>query len=284
MKTTLVVMAAGMGSRFGGLKQAAPITESGRGILDFSIFDAKKAGFDQVVFIIRKEIEDDFIELVGKRIEKMIPVSYVLQDMSILPEGRKKPFGTAQAILNCKDIVNTPFAIINADDYYGRHAFESIHEHLLHAKNGEYCMVAYQLDKTLSNNGVVNRGVCQIKDGYLNEVVETLNISSKGEYTKDDVTHTLPLDTPVSMNLWGLTPDFFPFLEKKFNEFLSTCDRMKDELVIADVIFDQLKEKTATCKVYHNADKWCGITYKEDLGEVREILCGYIKEGYYPGF
>ncbi len=284
MKTTLVVMAAGMGSRFGGLKQAAPITETGRGILDFSIYDAKRAGFDEVVFIIRKEIEADFIELVGKRIEKTIPVKYVLQDMSLLPEGRKKPFGTAQAILNCKDVVKNPFCIINSDDYYGRHAFDSIHEHLIHARNGEYAMVAYQLDKTLSKNGDVNRGVCKIENGLLKEVVETLNIDSNGDYTKDGVKYHLSLDTPVSMNLWGLTSDIFPVLEENFNHFLSTCDKMKDELIIADVIFDQLKKGNATCKVYHNLDRWCGITYKEDLDEVKEILNGYIKDGYYPNF
>ncbi len=284
METTLVVMAAGMGSRFGGLKQAAPITESGRGILDFSIHDAKEAGFDRVVFILRKEIEEDFHHLVGERIEKIMPTEYVLQDMSLLPEGRKKPFGTAQAVLNCKDVVKTPFAIINADDYYGRHAFKEIHNHLVSAKKGDFCMVSYQLDRTLSENGDVNRGVCRIDDGYLTEVVETLGINHQGQYQKDGKTFTLPLNTPVSMNLWGLTPDFFPYLEQEFGNFYAHCNKEKDELVIADVIFSAIAEGLAKVKVYHNKDRWCGITYKEDLAEVKEILCGYVKEGYYPGF
>lgn len=284
METTLVVMAAGMGSRFGGLKQAAPITESGRGILDFSIYDAKQAGFDQVIFIIRKEIEDDFKNLVGKRIEKMIPVQYVLQDMSLLPQGRKKPLGTAQAILNCKDVVKTPFSIINADDYYGRHAFKEIHQHLVNAKEGDYCMVSYELSKTLSENGSVNRGVCQVENGYLKEVVETLQIDGEGNYQKDGKSYHLAPDTPVSMNLWGISNGFFPFLEKEFEHFYHHADLMKDELVIADVIFSAIQKKFATVKVYHNQDRWCGITYKEDLDEVKKILNGYVKEGYYPGF
>lgn len=284
METTLVVMAAGMGSRFGGLKQAAPITESGRGILDFSIHDAKEAGFDKVVFILRKEIEEDFRHLIGERIEKIIPTEYVLQDMSLLPQGRKKPLGTAQAVLDTKNVVRTPFAIINADDYYGRHAFKEIHDHLVVAQEGDFCMVSYQLDKTLSENGEVNRGVCKIDNGYLREVVETIGINHLGQYEKDGKSFLLDGKTPVSMNLWGLTPDFFPYLENEFHTFYEHCNKEKDELVIADVIFSAIHKGLAKVKVYYNKDRWCGITYKEDLPEVQNMLCRYVKEGYYPGF
>lgn len=284
METTLVVMAAGMGSRFGGLKQAAPITKDGKGILDFSVYDAKKAGFSKVVFIIRKEIEKDFKELVGNRIAQHIDVEYVLQDLSALPEGRKKPFGTGQAILCCKDVVKTPFAIINADDYYGPNGFVEIQKHLTNAKKGEYCMVAYQLDKTISENGTVNRGVCEIKDGYLTHIHEACGINSHFVYQEEGKDITLAYNTPVSMNLWGLTPDIFEHLEKAYDAFLKNADLMKDELFIQMVIFDALKDKQASVKVYHNTDKWFGITYKEDLPAVQESLNNYIKEGLYPEF
>lgn len=284
MKTTLVVMAAGMGSRFGGLKQAAPITDDGKGILDFSIHDAKKAGFSKVIFIIRKEIEDDFKKLVGQRIEKEIEVEYVLQDLSDLPEGRKKPFGTGQAILCCKDVVKTPFAIINADDYYGPNGFVDIQKHLQTAGKGEYCMVAYSLEKTISENGSVNRGICKIENGYLSAIKEACGIHPDYTYNDKDQTISLAKDTPVSMNLWGLTPDIFKHLEKAYEEFLKTADLMKDELFIQMVIFDALKKNEASVKVYYNQDQWYGITYKEDLPEVKARLNQYIKEGFYPGF
>ena len=284
MDTTLVILAAGMGSRFGGLKQAAPITPDGKGILDFSVYDAKKAGFNKVVFIIRKEIEEDFKELVGNRIEKTIDVEYVLQDNSDLPEGRKKPFGTGQAILCCKDIVKTPFAIINSDDYYGPHGFEEIHRHLTDAKAGEYCMVAYQLDRTLSQNGTVNRGVCEIENDKLVSIEEALKIHADGTYLRNGEERKLPLDTPVSMNLWGLTTDIFPLLEKGYQNFLKTADLMNDEFFIQDVIFQAIQDNVASVKVYHNLDKWYGITYREDLKEVQDNLNAYIKDGYYPGF
>ena len=284
MDTTLVIMAAGMGSRFGGLKQAAPITEDGKGILDFSVYDAKKAGFNKVVFIIRKEIEDDFKNLIGNRISKEIDVEYVIQSTADLPEGRKKPFGTGQAILCCKDVVKTPFAIINSDDYYGPNAFVEIHKHLTEAKAGEYCMVAYQLDKTFSENGTVNRGVCQIENGYLKSIKETFKIDSNGKYEDEGKTISLALDTPVSMNLWGLTPDIFPILQSEYDKFLHTADLSKDEIYIQLVIFEAMKRGDASVKVYTNHDKWYGITYKEDLPEVQKNLNKYIEEGLYKGF
>lgn len=283
MDTTLVVMAAGMGSRFGGLKQATPITPDGRCLLDFSIYDAKKAGFNKVVFIIREEIEADFKRLVGDRISKIIPVTYVLQDLSELPEGRKKPFGTAQAVLCCKDVVKGPFAILNADDYYGRNAFKEMHDHLLSAKDGEWCMVAYELGKTISENGSVNRGVCKLKDGYLEKIVETMDIDSNGTYEDNGKKVTLDKKTPVSMNIWGLTSNIFPFIEKKYEEFLANANLMKDEFYIPNVIFQAIDEGLASVKVYTNDDQWYGMTYKEDLDEVKKALNGYVKKGFYEG-
>jgi len=281
MKTTLVIMAAGMGSRFGGLKQATAITEDGRGILDFSCYDAQKAGFEDVVFILRKDIEEEFKERIGNRIASTMPVTYVIQDTSVLPEGRKNPFGTGHAILSCKDVVKNPFCIINADDYYGSHAFKEIHDHLASAHNGEYCMVAYPLDKTLSSNGTVNRGICDIKNGYLVDTIEAFDIDSKGKGTFKGKETQFALDTPVSMNLWGLTPDVFSYLQSKYEEFLKTANLMKDEFFLQEGINEGIRQG-ATLKVYHNQDRWYGMTYKEDLPEVKKAMETFIKEGLYP--
>lgn len=283
MKTTLVVMAAGMGSRFGGLKQATPITPDGRCLLDFSVYDAKEAGFDDVVFIIRKEIEADFKRLVGDRIASRIPTQYVLQDMSSLPEGRKKPFGTAQAILCCQNLVHNPFAVINADDYYGKSAYAILHQHLIQAKPGEYCMVAYEFEKTSSKNGAVNRGVCSIENGFLKQVVETIDIQADGTYELNGIKHQLDLKTPVSMNIWGLTPDVFPFIAKKYDEFLKHADLMKDEFYIPKVMEQALEEKVATIRAYPDLDQWYGMTYQADLAEVRQALTAYVEQGRYQG-
>ncbi len=278
---TLVVMAAGMGSRFGGLKQAEPITKDGKAIIDFSVYDAKKAGFTKVVFIIREDMADDFKTLVGNRIEKTIKVEYVFQDMSDVPEGRKKPFGTSQAILCCKDTVKEPFAIINADDYYGANAFFEIAEHLKNAENGDFAMVAYELEKTVSPNGTVSRGVCQVENGYLTDVKEVLKIYNDMTYEEDANKGTLASDTPVSMNLWGATPIIFDELEKQYKEFLSTASLLKDEFLIPISIGKMIKTGFATVKVYRNKDKWYGITYREDLPELKEAIEGYINAGLY---
>ena len=284
MNTTLVIMAAGMGSRFGGLKQAQAVTDDGKGILDFSVFDAKKAGFDKVVFIIRKDVEDEFKELIGNRIAKTIDVDYVIQDTSVLPEGRTKPFGTGHAILCCKDVVKTPFCIINADDYYGCHAFIEVEKHLEKAKKGEYAMVAYQMGNTLSKNGTVTRGVCSLsKDGYLQSIEEVQKIDSTGHCVYQGKEGTLPATTPVSMNLWGLTTDIFDILEEEYAKFLKTADLMKDEFYIPLVIGDAVKNGKATVKAYINKDVWHGITYREDLPEVKEAIAGYVKAGLYEG-
>lgn len=283
MKATLVVMAAGMGSRFGGLKQVQPITPDGKGILDFSVYDAKKAGFTKVVFIVREDILEDFKNLIGKRIEKQIDVEYVLQDTSILPEGRKKPFGTAHAILCCKGVVNEPFAIINADDYYGSHAFEDMFKHLSTAKRGEYAMTSYQLKNTLSKNGTVSRGVCKVVDGLLSTVTEYSNIDENGCLQKDGERIALDENTPVSMNLWGLTTDIFEHLQADFDAFLRTANLLKDEIYIPSVISKAVQEGKATVRVFETADKWYGITYREDLEELKTAVGKYIEEGLYEG-
>lgn len=283
METTLVVMAAGMGSRFGGLKQAEPITEDGKGILDFSVYDAKRAGFSRVVFILREDMAEDFRALVGDRIAKSIPVDYVMQDTSLLPAGRKKPFGTGHAIYCCRDAVKGPFAIINADDYYGANAFDEMQRHLATAKAGEFAMTAFRLGNTLSKNGTVSRGVCELEEGYLKRVTEVTGISPDGSCERDGARVTLAADTPVSMNLWGLTTDIFPLLEAEFSAFLEHADLLKDELYIPSVISHALKSGRATVKVLQSADKWYGITYREDLAEIKEAIGAYLREGLYEG-
>ncbi len=279
--TTLVVMAAGMGSRFGGLKQAEPITADGRCILDFSVYDAKRAGFNKVVFIIRRDMEEDFKRLVGDRIAATIQTEYVYQSTDRMPKGRTKPLGTGHAILCCKDVVREPFAIINADDYYGRNAFADMHEHLVNAKNGEYAMTAYHLGNTLSKNGTVSRGVCGIENGYMASVTEVFKISPDGSCEWQGEQTVLPADTPVSMNMWGLTPDIFDLLESEFAVWLKTADVQKEEFYIPMVIFTAVKKEIATVRVYSNTDKWYGITYREDLPEVKEAIGKYVSEGLY---
>ena len=279
MDITLVVMAAGMGSRFGGLKQMTPVTSSGRFLLDFSVYDAVKAGFNKVVFIIRKDFEDDFKQIVGNHIEKSVKVQYVLQDTSILPQGRTKPFGTAHAVLCCKDAVDGPFAIVNADDYYGAHAFVDIYRHLTTACDGQYAMVAYNMGNTISPNGTVTRGVCQVENNKLVKIVETKGIDSNCK--SQDTDEQFTPDTLVSMNLWGLTHNIFPYLQRKFDEFLQTADLSKEEFLIPTVIFDAVREGYATVTAYTNQDKWYGMTHREDLEEVQKALQGYIAQGLY---
>lgn len=280
---TLVVMAAGMGSRFGGLKQAEPITEDGRAIVDFSVFDAKKAGFNKAVFIVREDMKEDFVNLVGNRISEMIDTEYVIQDTACLPAGRTKPFGTAHAIYCCRNAVKEPFAIVNADDYYGSNAFFDIANHLRDAKNGDYAMTAYALSNTLSPNGTVSRGVCTVKNGYLTEIEEITKIAPTMECEKDGKTVKLAADTPVSMNLWGLTPDIFDELDAEYKEFLEKADLMKDEFFIPTVIKNASDKGIAKIKVFENKDKWYGITYREDLQELKNAIGGYIREGLYRG-
>lgn len=284
MNTTLVVMAAGMGSRFGGLKQMEPIGPNGEVLLDFSAYDAKKAGFNKIVFVIKEEIKKDFIEIVGKKIEKVIDVEYVMQDVSNLPEGRKKPWGTTHAILCCKDAVKEPFAVINADDYYGANAFTEIHEHLEKAKGFDFCMVTYDLEKTLSDNGTVARGCCEIENGYLKNIVERTKIDPQGRYTDDGETWTqLPLDQKVSMNLWGFTTDIFAELQKEYDDFMQNANLLKDECLIPTLVDKLIKSGKATVKAYSNKDKWYGITYREDKEEVQKAIKELCDKGLYDG-
>lgn len=279
MNTTLLVMAAGMGSRFGGLKQITPIGPSGEVILDFSIYDAKEAGFDKAVFIIKKAIEKDFRECVGKRIEKMIDVSYVFQETDKIPEEfsslskREKPWGTGHAILCAKDCVNTPFAVINADDYYGKESFKLMHEHLV--SSSDICMVGYKLLNTLTENGTVSRGVCDIDNGYLKGVTEHTALDRNSGFADDTI---------VSMNMWGFTPQIFKTLEKDFYSFLENISNPeKEEFFLPSVVDKLIKEKNERVKVIPTSEKWYGVTYKEDVTAVSTALKNMIDKGLYDG-
>lgn len=276
-KTTLVVMAAGMGSRFGGLKQITPFGPNGEVIVDFSAYDAVEAGFSKVVFIIKKAIEKDFREVAGKRIEKMTDVEYVFQEMDKLPkgftvpDGREKPWGTGHAILCAKDAISTPFAVVNADDYYGKMAYKVIHDYLV--ENNEMCMAGFKLGNTLSENGTVTRGVCETKDGYLTSVVENFNL---------DKNSGIPLDTTVSMNMWGFNKNIFEALEKRFGTFLSNMSNpLKDEFLLPTIVDDMIKNEGAKVRVLTTEDKWYGVTYKEDTEPVRTAIKALVEKGLY---
>lgn len=277
MNTDLVVMAAGMGSRFGGLKQAAPVGPNGEMILDFSVYDAKKAGFNKAVFIIRKDIETDFREACGKRIEKLIDVEYVFQEKDALPkgftmpQGRKKPWGTAHAVLCAAKAVKNPFLVINADDYYGQSVYKVMHDAL--EKGEGMCMAGYELGNTLSENGTVSRGICTVEDGYL------VDISERTDITREC---GLPLDTLVSMNMWGLDADIFPFIENKFTDFLNNhINEEKSEFFLPSVINDRRKEMNMRVKVIPTSEQWHGVTYAEDTENVKKAILELINKGLY---
>jgi NDP-sugar pyrophosphorylase family protein len=282
-EVTLVVMAAGMGSRFGGMKQISPVGPNGEILLDFSVYDAVKAGFTKVVFIIREENEADFRRVIGDRISERIPVEYVYQDMSILPQGRKKPFGTGHAVLCCMGRVNEPFAVINADDYYGKEAFRQIYEHLKSARGMDFSMVAFDLKNTLTDNGTVSRGVCDVNGDRLVSITERTKIKNMS-YTDDGERWiTLPDDTVVSMNFWGFTPEFFPALKADFEHFLATADLQKDEFYLPFAVDKLLQSGAASVKVLYSHDKWYGMTYREDIAAVRSALTAKINDGEYDG-
>ncbi len=296
---TLVVMAAGIGSRYGGLKQIDPVGPSGEVVLDYSVFDALRAGFGRVVFIIRKDIEDAFREKIGRRIERAVDTAYVFQSIDRLPpgfavpEGRIKPWGTAQAILSCQDSVRTPFLAINADDYYGRTAFEAMAGHLGREGGGsgrhEFAMVGYRLANTLSDHGTVARGVCTATaDGYLVGIRELLKIRKFGdavEHTENDA-DWMPLDPEswTSMNFWGFTPGLFVELEARFPEFLRTSAAaiQKAEFLIPEVVGALLREGRARVRILPTQERWFGVTYPEDRPAFRTAILGLIKEGVYP--
>lgn len=282
---TLVVMAAGMGSRFGGLKQIEPVSDDGRVLLDYSVYDAKKAGFDKVVFIIKKQIEKDFREKVGKRIENFIDVDYCFQELNDLPFGfkapkdREKPYGTGQAVLCCKDTVNTPFAVINADDYYGPMAYRQIFKGLDNAPN--YCMVGFRLANTLTENGTVSRGICNIKDGKLLDIVEKTKIADC-KYFENDIWHPLSPDTIVSMNMWGFQTDIFEYLERGFKEFFAEKGQeLKSEFFLPFMVDDLIKAGEKSVDVLVAEDKWYGMTYKEDTPAIKKAIADMIANGIY---
>lgn len=286
---TLVVMAAGMGSRFGSLKQIEPIGKNGEVILDFSVYDAIKAGFTKVVFVIKKAIEKDFKEIVGNRIEKKIKVEYVFQEIDALPngykapEGREKPWGTAHAILCCKDVVKEPFAVVNADDFYGSGAFQKTAEYLQSADNN-YCMVGFRLANTLTENGYVSRGVCVTdSNNHLNSITERTKIFDC-KFTEDDGKTWEPLapDTIVSMNLWGFMPDIFTYIEKGFREFLDEkINTPKSEYYLPSVVSSLIETGEKTVDVLVAEDKWYGVTYKEDKDSVAKAIGQIIENGEY---
>lgn len=287
---TLVVMAAGMGSRFGGLKQIEPIGPGGQAIIDFSVYDALAAGFNKVVFIIKHEIEKEFKEIVGSRIEKMIDVEYAFQELDMLPNGfvcpkdRQKPWGTAHAIYCCRDIVKTPFAVINADDYYGKSAYKKIYEHLKKQK-GDYCMVGFRLENTLTENGTVSRGICDVENGILKSVTERTKIIDC-KYTEDDKVWTeLPPDCIVSMNMWGFTPDIFAHIENDLNEFFKEKINVpKVEYYLPKIVSNVIERGIKDVSVLVAEDRWYGVTYKEDKEGVVKALSKKIDNGEYKGF
>ena len=299
-KPVLVIMAAGMGSRYGGLKQIDPIDQQGHIIMDFSIFDAKCAGFEKVVFIIKKENEVDFKEAIGKRIEKVMDVEYVFQDVHNIPqgfkvpEGRVKPWGTAHAVLSAIDVIHGPFAVINADDYYGRDAFQKIYDYLSSHEDDDkyrYTMVGYQLENTLTENGYVSRGVCSVNDvGELVSVTERTRIEKKGDgaaYTENEgVTWTtLPKSSIVSMNMWGFTASFLQEIKNGFEAFLQeglSTNPMKCEYYLPAVVSNLLADGKASVAVLESEDKWYGITYKEDKPMVVKAIQKLKDTGLYP--
>ena len=299
-KPVLVIMAAGMGSRYGGLKQIDPVDEQGHIIMDFSIFDAKKAGFEKVIFIIKKENEKDFKEAIGARIEREMEVAYAYQDLHDLPggfevpDGRVKPWGTAHAVLSAKDEIDGPFAVINADDYYGGEAFQKIYDYLQsHEDDGKYryAMVGYHLENTLTENGHVARGICEMNaQGELVRVTERTRIEKKGQgaaYTTDEGQSwiSLPEGTIVSMNMWGFTAGFLAEIEKGFAGFLARdCQEnpLKCEYFLPAVVSSLLQEDKAAVAVLETADKWYGVTYKEDKPVVEQAVRAMKQAGLYP--
>ncbi len=292
MKTTLLIMAAGIGSRFGGgIKQLEPVDSNGHIIMDYSIHDAMEAGFNHVVFIIRKDIENEFKEVIGDRIETIcknygVTVDYAFQDIhdipGELPEGRTKPWGTGQAVLAAKKVLKTPFVVINADDYYGKEGFKAVHEYLVNG--GQSCMAGFVLKNTLSDNGGVTRGICKMDgENNLTEVVETKNIVKTVSGAEANGIR-IDIDSLVSMNMWGLTPDFLETLEMGFQEFFEKEvpeNPLKCEYLIPSFIGELLEQGKIAVKVLRTNDTWYGMTYKEDVAAVKESFKEMLNKGLY---
>jgi len=299
-KPVLVIMAAGMGSRFGGLKQIEPISKAGEIILDFSLYDALMAGFNKVIFIIKKENEEAFRALIDEKAGKHMEVEYAFQELDDLPagysvpEGRVKPWGTSHAVLAARKLVDGPIAVINADDYYGPGAFQTIYNFLEKAEDNDkyqYCMVGYQVENTLTENGHVSRGVCETsEDGYLTKVTERTQIQWRDDkiaYTEDDGNNwtELPRGTMVSMNFWGFTPSMMAEMEARFPAFLDKAlaeNPLKGEYFLPGVVDTLIQEGKASVKVLRSADRWYGVTYKEDKQGVVDALQSMKDKGEYP--
>ena len=298
-RATLVIMAAGIGSRFGGgIKQLAPIGPNGEIIMDYSVYDAIEAGFDKVVFVIRKDLEKDFKEVIGNRIAQKVEVAYAYQEVSDIPAeyaekfvGRTKPWGTGQAILCCKDVVSEPFLVINADDYYGKSAFKEAYSYLTSIPSADkiqVCMVGFVLKNTLSENGGVTRGICRVdENGMLQEIIETHNIEKDGDKAvvrEGDIETEYDADSPVSMNMWGLTPEFLNVLEEGFKEFFEKempGNPLKAEYLIPIFIGELLEQGKMSVKVLKTNDTWYGMTYHEDVAAVKDSFKKMLETGVY---
>lgn len=298
-KITLVVMAAGMGSRYGGLKQIDPIDSYGNVIIDFSVYDALKAGFNKIVFVIKHQIEKEFKEVIGDRISQIADVSYVYQELDKIPEGftvpadRVKPWGTAHAILCCKDVIDGPFAVINSDDYYGQQAYKIMFEYLTSDKKDDkygIALMGYRLSNTLTDNGYVSRGICKVENGKLVKIDERTHIEPDGEnakYTEDDGKTFISLsgDSVASMNMWGYNREFIDELEVRFPKFLGDTAKknpLKSEFFLPVVVDDMLKDGIASVDVLTTTDKWYGVTYSEDKPAVTAGIQSLKDKGVYP--
>ena len=295
MKPTLFILAAGMGSRYGGLKQIDGLGPNGEAILDYSVYDALRAGFGKIVFVIRKDFEDDFRRVVLSKYEGKVQCEICFQSVDKVPAGctynteRTKPWGTNHAVLMGKDLIKEPFAVINADDFYGKESFQVLADFLcsVEGKQGEYCMVGYRVCNTLSENGSVSRGVCTTDaNGHLTDVVERTKIEDKNGtivFTEDGKDTPLDPHTPVSMNMWGFTPEYFQYSEAAFKDFLAAHGQeLKSEFYIPTLVNDLILAGKATCKVLDTPSKWFGVTYAEDRPQVVMKINQLIKEGVYP--
>jgi UTP-glucose-1-phosphate uridylyltransferase len=295
-KPSLLILAAGMGSRYGGLKQLDKVGPSGEAIIDYSIYDAIQAGFGKVVFVIRNSIEKDFKKFIGKKLKGKIDVEYVFQELDRLPKGmkmnpeRKKPYGTGHAVLMAQDVIRENFAVVNADDFYGRDAFLTIAKYFKDNNTESYdnCMVGYQLKNTLSDHGFVSRGQCTSdKNNNLIEVLERTHIERKNGkiYFRDDSSkeHLMNENTLVSMNFWGFTPKFFLQLQRMFERFIKENNHnIKSEFYIPTVVNQMIKQKTAQTKVLESTASWFGVTYREDHPVVVEGIKNLVSKGFYP--
>ena len=297
-KTALVIMAAGMGSRFGGPKQITPVGPSGEKIIDYSVYDAKRAGFDEFIFVLNERIKDDFFEAIGNKLAENVTVKYVIQDLNNLPEGfsvpegRVKPWGTGHAVLSCKDVIDCPFMVINADDFYGQEGFRVLHDFLVNINDDsklQLAMAGYKLGNTITEQGSVSRGICEADaDGYLQSIVERTKIMPKDGkiyFTEDEENYNeLPFDAITSLNCWAFDNRILPEFEKQFIDFLKNevSNPLKSEFFLPTVVDNLIKADKATAKVLKTNDKWYGMTYMEDKETVTSAIEEMVEQGIYP--